>query len=702
MISHKLIIAEKPSVAQSIASVLGATQKQDGYMEGNGYLVSWCVGHLVELVHADQYDEKYAKWNYGDLPIIPDDWKYTVASGKQKQFKILKDLMHDDRVSSIVCATDAGREGELIFRFVYHQAHCKKPIERLWISSMEDSAIAKGFENLRPGQEYEKLYASALCRAQADWLVGINATRLFSVLYNATLNVGRVQSPTLAMLVQRHLQIANFQKEKYFHAHIDCDGIDAISGKITERSEAERIQTACHGGQAVVTAITKEQKTVNPPKLYDLTTLQREANRLYGFTAQQTLDYTQSLYEKKLVTYPRTDSNYITDDMTDSTVEIITEIFSLFPFANAANVAINIKNLVNNSKVTDHHAIIPTMEITKADLDSIPATEKSILTLISMRLLCAVSEKHSYEAVTATFDCSGYAFTAKGKTTLQDGWKSIETAYKNTVKTAKDNTAVQNKADNALPPLLEQQVFDEIGSSVSEHFTNPPKSYTEDTLLSAMENADSPDVELHKDAEKKGLGTPATRAAVIEKLVTSGFMERKNKQLLPTEKGINLIAILPDTIKSAKLTAEWENALTEIAQGRKAADDFMNGITAMVKELVQTHTSATNEGKALFQTERICVGKCPRCGSNVYEGKKNFYCSNKECSFTMWKNDKFFSSKKKELTARIAETLLNSGKILVKGLYSEKKDTKYDAYILLADTGGKYVNYKLEFLKRRK
>jgi len=702
MISHRLVIAEKPSVAQSIASVLGATQKQDGYMEGNGYLVSWCVGHLVELVHADQYDEKYAKWRYSDLPIIPDDWKYTVANGKQKQFKILKDLMHDDRVSSIVCATDAGREGELIFRFVYHQAHCNKPIERLWISSMEDSAIAKGFENLKSGQEYENLYASALCRAQADWLVGINATRLFSVLYNATLNVGRVQSPTLAMLVQRHLQIVNFQKEKYFHAHIDCDGIDAISGKIKERSEAEHIQTACHRGQAVVTAITNEQKTVNPPKLYDLTTLQREANRLYGFTAQQTLDYTQSLYEKKLVTYPRTDSNYITDDMTDSTVEIITEIFSLFPFVNAANVAINIKNLVNNSKVTDHHAIIPTMEITKADLDSIPATEKSILTLISMRLLCAVSEKHIYEAVTATFDCSGYAFTAKGKTTLQDGWKSIETAYKNTIKTAKDNTAVQNKADNALPPLLEQQVFDEIGSSVSEHFTSPPKTYTEDTLLSAMENADSPDVELHKDAEKKGLGTPATRASVIEKLVASGFMERKNKQLLPTEKGINLIAILPDTIKSAKLTAEWENSLTEIAQDRQTADDFMDGIIVMIKDLVQTHTSATKEGKALFQTERVRVGKCPRCGSNVYEGKKNFYCSNKECSFAMWKNDKFFSSKKKELTARIAETLLDSGKTLVKGLYSEKKDTKYDAYILLVDTGGKYVNYKLEFPKRRK
>jgi len=698
----KLVIAEKPSVAQSIASVLGATQIQDGYMEGNGYLVSWCVGHLVELVHANQYDEKYAKWRYGDLPIIPDDWKYTVANGKQKQFRILKDLMHDDRVSSIVCATDAGREGELIFRFVYNQAHCKKPIERLWISSMEDSAISKGFENLKPGEEYGNLYASALCRAQADWLVGINATRLFSVLYNATLNVGRVQSPTLAMLVQRHLQIANFQKEKYFHVHIDCDGTDALSGKITERSEAERIQTACHGGQAVVTAITKEQKIINPPKLYDLTTLQREANRLYGFTAQQTLDYTQALYEKKLVTYPRTDSNYITDDMVDSTVDIITETFSLFPFVNAASVAVNIKNVVNNSKVADHHAIIPTMEISKADLDSVPATEKSILTLIAMRLLCAVSEKHIYEAVTAAFDCSSYVFTAKGKTTLQDGWKSIETAYKNTVKTAKDNTAAQHKAGNALPPLLAKQVFDEIGSSVSEHFTSPPKSYTEDTLLSAMENADSPDVELNKDAEKKGLGTPATRASVIEKLVSAGFMERKNKQLIPTEKGINLIAILPDTIKSARLTAEWENALTEIAHGRQTADDFMNGIIAMVKELVQTHTSATNEDKALFQTERACVGKCPRCGSNIYEGKKNFYCSNKECSFAMWKNDKFFSSKKKELTARVAEALLNSGKILVKGLYSEKKDTKYDAYILLADTGGKYVNYKLEFPKRRK
>ena len=660
-----------------------------------GYIISWCVGHLVGLADAAAYDEKFAKWRYEDLPILPEQWKLIVGSDKAKQFKILNSLMNDKQVTSLVCATDAGREGELIFRFVYEKAGCKKPFERLWISSMEDEAIRDGFNKLKNGREYDNLYASALSRSKADWLVGINATRLFTVLYNHKLNVGRVQSPTLAMLVIRDAQIKNFQKEKYYHARINCGSFEAASERLKDKNEAEQISAACNNGHAVVAFVKKENKIVSPPKLYDLTTLQREANRLYGFTAQQTLDYTQSLYEKKLCTYPRTDSQYLTEDMQETVRRMVYIIMDRMDFAEGLELTPNIGRVINNAKVSDHHAIIPTAQIEKTELAALPESERKILSLIAFKLLCAVAEQHIFEAVAAVLECSGYSFTAKGKSVLSGGWKSIELRFKRMAKTDKDDEAEESN----LPPLTEGQIFENVSASVTEHTTTPPKTYTEDTLLSAMETAGSDKVELIEDAEKKGLGTPATRASIIEKLVSSGFAERKKKQLFPTENGIKLIAVLPERVKSPALTAEWENALTLIAKGQLSPDAFMQDISNMATELVQQNSTINPDFENLFgqKNDAVVIGICPRCNGNVVEGKKNFYCQNKSCQFSMWKDDRFFTSKKKKLTVQMATNLLNSGKIGVKGLYSEKSGKTYDATVVLADTGEKYVNYRLEF-----
>lgn len=691
----QLIIAEKPSVGASIAAVLGAAEKKDGYIQGAGYIVSWCIGHLVGLAVAHAYDERYSKWRQEDLPILPGDWQYTVAADKKKQFAILRELMNRNDVESLVCATDAGREGELIFRLVYHVAGCKKPFSRLWISSMEESAIREGFRNLKDGREYDALYHSALCRAKADWLIGINATRLFSVLYGKTLNVGRVQTPTLAMLTERSAKISGFTKEKYHHVHIGAGDIDAISEKTPAAENAQAMQAACHEKQAACVSVKQEQKTVSPPKLFDLTSLQRDANRLFGYTAKQTLDLAQALYEKKLLTYPRTDSRYLTSDM-EQTAPVIVNLSALavgFIRGNAAVTVDNIDSIINDAKVSDHHAIIPTMTIRGFALSTLPETERNILTLVCTRLVCAVHEKHIYEAVTASFECAGRTFTAKGKTVAHEGWKAIDRLFRASLK-LKDEDGGGAEADRALPPISEGQTFESVAASVTEHFTQPPKPYTEDTLLSAMERAGAE--KTSDDAERKGLGTPATRAAIIEKLILSGFVQRKGKQLIPTTDGDNLIAILPDVLTSPQLTAEWENALTLIAKGAADPDSFMRDIEGMAKGLCVNFYKAEDDKKALFKQEKEVIGTCPRCGKPVYEGKKNFYCSNRDCSFTMWKNDRFFESRKKALTKPIAAALLKDGKAKVKGMHSEKTGKIFDATVLLADTGEKYVNYRFE------
>ena len=697
----KLVIAEKPSVAMSLAAVLGAREKKDGYMEGNGYLVSWCVGHLLELAQPEAYGEQYAKWRYGDLPILPEEWKYEVPKDKKKQLDLLCRLMKDKRVDSVVCATDAGREGELIFRLVYEYAGCSKLMERLWISSMEDAAIRDGFEHLRPGHEYDRLYDAAVCRAGADWLIGINATRLFSVLYGVTLNVGRVMSPTLALLVQREAEIQAFTSKPFYVPEITCGGFTASGEKLSEKNEAEKIRMTCDGQSAAVLSVERQVKTVQPPRLYDLTTLQRECNRIYGYTAQQTLDYVQSLYEKKLATYPRTDSQYLTEDMQATAASLILWLRDHMPFGKGCAGEPDIDRVTDGSKVTDHHAIIPTVEIARTDLSELPSGERNVLTLIAARLLCATAQANRFETVTAVLDCEGYFFTAKGKTILQAGWKEVERLYRMGLK--QDKAEEKEDEDAALPPLQEDQTFEKVSAGVREGKTSPPKHYTEDSLLAAMETAGAGD--MPEDAERKGLGTPATRAATLEKLVSAGFVQRKKKQLIPTEKGTNLILVLPDNIKSPMLTAEWESMLKQVERGEVSAEAFMEGIADMSRALVKNHTAPEERFAGLFPDAKgngcEAVGTCPRCGGTVYEGKKGFFCDNRDCSFVLWKDNKFFSSKKKTITKSVSAALLKEGRISISGLYSEKTGRNYDAVVILDDTGGKYVNFKLEFPARK-
>ena len=690
----KLIIAEKPNVAKSIASALGASSRADGFYEGNGLLVSWCVGHLVSPMDAGGYNEYFKKWRYDDLPILPEPFRYVLAPGKENAFENLRALMDRSDVDTIVNACDAGREGELIFRLVYEMAGCRKPILRLWISSMEDSAIREGFSDLRPGTDYEALYQSALCRQKADWLVGINATRLFSVLYHRTLNVGRVQTPTLAMLAERDAKITLFHKEKYHLLRLMLDGAEAVSEKFTDSAAAEQAAAMCKGATVTCTSVTKEQKKEQPPKLYDLTTLQREANCLFGYTAKQTLDYAQSLYEKKVLTYPRTDSRYLTSDMAETASCVIHLAAKVPPFDGISNFFPLVEAMSSDKDVSDHHAIIPTMEIEKADLKLLPVGERNLLLLVCCKLLCASAEPYVYEAVTATFDCGGQSFTAKGKRILSEGWREIDRIFRAFLK--------EKPADgdgDTLPDFTKGQTFGGAEVSVTEHFTQPPKPYTEDTLLSAMENAGKEDTP--EDAERKGLGTPATRAAIIEKLVTAGFVERKGKNLIPTKAGINLVTVLPEPLTSPMLTAEWEQKLTKIARGSTDTDTFMDGICTMVQEIVSTYSCISEDGKKLFAPEKEMIGTCPRCGQPVYEGKKNFACSDRSCGFVLWKNDRFWTSRKKELTKKMATDLLKKGRTNVKGMWSEKKQAAYDAAVILDDTGGKYLNFKLEFPKRK-
>lgn len=683
----KLVIAEKPSAAQSYAKALNITAKKSGYFEGNGYIITWCIGHLAGLADAAAYDEKYAVWKYEDLPILPEKWQFAINKGKENQYKVVSGLMNRNDITEIINGCDAGREGELIFRFVYNMCGCKKPYFRLWISSMEESAIREGFNNLKDGREYDNLYNSALCRAKADWIIGINATRLFTSLYRKHLNIGRVQTPTLAMIAERDSKISMFRKEKYYTVEIDGGNIKAVSDKISDKDEAQNLQAACHERQAVCISAVKEKKKTGAPKLFDLTTLQREANRIFGYTAKQTLDYAQSLYEKKLITYPRTDSRYLTDDMHNTVIKIVHIASKFAPFSNCTDFKPDTFCLFNNEKVSDHHAIIPTAEIENISLAEIPNGESNILHLIMCKLLCAVNSPYEYETITAVLECGGVQFTAKGKIILFEGWKNIEQLFKRYIHSDTD------RAEDVFCITKGETVT--VSSEVKEGCTSPPKAFTEDTLLSSMETAGA--AETTDEAERKGLGTPATRAAIIEKLVQTGFAERKGKSIVATHNGISLVSVLPEKLTSPILTSDWENNLAEIAKGNYPPEQFMKGIEDLTRELVTTYSFITDEDRAIFRAPREVIGICPRCGSDVHESKNNFYCANKSCKFVMWKNDRFFTSKRKEITKKMASDLLAKGRTKVKGLYSEKKDKTYDADVVLIDSNDKYVHFRLDF-----
>ena len=679
---YRLVVCEKPSVARSIAAVLGARARGDGFLSGGGYLVSWCFGHLAELSDADAYDEKYGKWRREDLPILPKSWQYTVARDKQKQMNTLRALMHREDVCEVINACDAGREGELIFRTAYRLNNCRKRVKRLWISSMEDAAIFEGFENLRDGAEYDNLYASALCRSKADWLVGINATRLFSVMYHRTLNVGRVVSPTLALLVQREAEINAFQPETFYTVHLDFNGFSAAGGRMKEQAEAERLAGDCNSKTAAVTSVVQTKKTEKAPALYDLTTLQRDANRLLGYTAQQTLDYLQSLYERKLCTYPRTDSRYLTDDMESGVNALALCCAGICGTEPPAAVCSG--QVCSSKNVSDHHAVVPTMAAGETDLETLPAGEREILRLVSRQVLMAVSAPFVCLETEARLNCGGNAFAAKGKTILHMGWR----AY-----------TEKGKQDSTLPELSEGQSLPVSSCAVKEGKTTPPKHFTEDTLLSAMEVAGAK--EMPEDAERKGLGTPATRAAILEKLVATGFVERKKSKktasLIPTHAGISLITVLPEQLQSPLMTAEWEHRLKEIERGEEFPETFMQGIRDMVCELVKTYKTVLG-ADVLFPSGRAVVGKCPRCGSDVTESKKGYFCERRSCKFGLWRDNRFLAAKKISLTKKMASSLLAQGRAYASGIYSEKTGKTYDAFIVLEDDGAR-SSYKLDFMK---
>lgn len=684
--NYQLVISEKPSVAQAIAKVLGANKRQDGYLEGNGYLVSWCVGHLVELAMPESYDEKYSKWRYDDLPILPDKWKYQVSTATRKQFNILKTLMKRDDVEELVNACDSGREGELIFRLVYHQCGCKKPFQRLWISSMEDSAIREGFAHLKTGKEYDALYEAALCRERADWIVGMNATRLFSCLYGQTLNVGRVMTPTLAMVVMRDADIAAFEPEPFYTVHLQLQDFVVSSPRIKEKHEAENLHAACQANAvAVVTNTERKEKSEKPPALYDLTSLQREANKILGFTAQQTLDYTQSLYEKKLVTYPRTDSRYLTDDM-EETIPALVQIMTT-AFGITEMIPIHSGQIINGKKVTDHHAIIPTRELQNCKMQELPAGEVAILQLVVCRLLEAVGDPFRYAETVVETICADTVFSSKGREVIALGWKRITEIFR-----PKRN----EKEPELLPSLQEGQPLQVKQASIKEGQTSSPKHYTEDTLLLNMEKAgDVPD-----EAERQGIGTPATRAGVIEKLVQKGFVERrsdkKSKYLQATDKGTALVTVIPEQIQSASMTADWEKKLLEIERGEYDADDFMKEICEMITALVGTYEAVKGADVFLSPKGKV-IGNCPACGCEVSEQRKGWFCSNKNCQFALWKDNNYFKRIHVKMTSSLAERLVKHGYARLSGCQSERTGKYFDCKVVMtAEDSGRPV-YQLEF-----
>ncbi len=684
----KLVLAEKPSVAQALSKVLGATRRGDGYLEGNGYMVSWCVGHLVELAPPEAYGEQYKKWRREDLPIFPEPFQYRISAATKKQFEILKKLMAREDVESLVCATDAGREGELIFRLVYHQCRCRKPFERLWISSMEDSAIREGFKNLRPSSEYDALYEAALCRERADWIVGINATRLFSCLYGTTLNTGRVMSPTLAMAVEREAAIAAFKPEAFYQVQLGFDGFSVSGERMKTREEAENLAAACRReGSASIGKIVQTEKAEKPPALYDLTTLQREANRALGYTAQQTQDYVQALYEKKLVTYPRTDSRYLTEDMAGMLPELAA-VTAAACFPEAGAVSVNAGQVINSKKVTDHHAIIPTKEVQNVTFSELPKGEMEILKLIAKRLLIAVSASCRYAETTAEIFCGGTAFKAKGKTVLSAGWKEIE---------EKCGSKKKKEKEKVLPPLQENTTLPLLSAEIKEGKTAPPKHFTEDTLLQSMETAGAD--EMPDGAERRGLGTPATRAGIIEKLVQKGFLERhgdkKTRYLIPTQKGTSLVTILPEQIQSPSMTAEWEEKLLLIERGDYCAETFMEEICAMVRELTDTYEVV--KGADVLMQNNVVIGSCPHCGAEVVERRKGWFCSNRECRFTLWADNAYFNKIGKHMTKQIAEKLVRDRRVKLKDCRSQKTGKTYNATVLLETENDGRPRFKMEF-----
>ena len=686
--SYQLVVSEKPSTAQAYAKVLGATNRQDGYLEGNGYLVSWCIGHLVELAPPNVYDAKYVKWSIADLPILPQKWQYLVSASTKKQFGILKKLMNRPDVDSVTAATDAGREGELIFRLVYQQAGCKKSVSRLWLSSMEENAIREGFANLKPSTEYDALYNAALCRERADWIVGINASRFFSCLYGRPLAVGRVMTPVLAMTVVREAEIAAFAPEKFYTVAIEfAGGGTASSRRFSQKADAEALLTSCRKeAYAVVQDAESKEKSENPPQLYDLTTLQRDANRLLGFTAQQTLNYAQSLYEKRLITYPRTDSRFLTEDMAESLPGLASGTAAIF--GAEEKLLVHVQQVINGSKVTDHHALLPTASVARADLSALPAGEMSILRLIAARLLCAVGEPYRYAETVLTTICAGEEFSAKGKVVLDEVWKSIERKVLGDLLSKKKEPA-------ALPDVQKQSRYSIAGAELKEGQTSPPKHYNEDLLLSAMQSAGAGSME--DDVERTGIGTPATRAATIEKLVQKGFLERKgdrkSKILLPTEKGRALVTVMPEQIQSPEMTADWENKLLRIERGEMEPEEFMTEIKEMISSLVNT-TEAVKGANALMKNK--VIGACPNCGTNVVEREKGWFCENRECRFALWKDNAYFKRLGKHLDGRVVDKLLRDGRVRLKDCKSAKGKT-YNATVLLSAESDGRSKFSLEF-----
>ena len=677
---YQLVIAEKPSVAMSIAKVLGATARKEGHMEGAGWLVSWCVGHLAELAEPAVYDPRYGKWRREDLPILPENWRFNVGQDKRGQFDTLRTLLRREDVSEVVNACDAGREGELIFRTAYHLAGCTKPMKRLWISSMEDGAIREGFSNLRPGRDYDGLHQAALCRQKADWLVGINATRLFSVLYNRTLNIGRVMSPTLALIVQREAEIAAFTPEPFYTVELDCGGMTAAGERISIKKDASALAASCEGSVAAIQTAERRERSEKPPALYDLTTLQREANRALGYTAQQTLDYLQALYEKKLCTYPRTDSRFLTDDMESAVPALVSAAAAVCGLDAPGEVLAS--QVCNSGKVTDHHAVVPTKSAAAADLSALPLGEREVLRLVSLALLRAVCPPYRYAKTAVVVECAGHSFSAKGKFLLDAGWRTYS----------------ELPQDAALPDgLMEGLELPVETVRVKTGKTAPPKHFTEDSILASMENAGAGD--MPDDAERKGIGTPATRAGILEKLVSSGLVERKKAKkitsLLPTQAGNSLVTVLPEALQSPLLTAEWEQRLGEVERRTLTPEDFMDGIAALVRNLVRDYQPVPG-WEVLFPPDREAVGPCPRCGGAVTESKKGFFCENRDCRFVLWKDSKFFSAKKKQLTKSVAASLLKAGRVKLTGCWSEKTGKTYDATVILEDDGER-TNYKLVF-----
>ena len=681
----KLVLAEKPSVAQNLAAVLGADKRNEGYLEGNGYLVSWCIGHLVELMQPEGYDEKYRQWRYADLPIFPQEWKYQVSSGTKKQFAILKKLMERKDVDSLICATDAGREGELIFRLVYQLCGCQKPVERLWVSSMENSAIREAFANLKPSSAYDNLYQAAICRERADWLVGMNATRLFSCLYGQTLNVGRVMTPTLAMVVMREAAINKFRPETFYTVQLNLDGFTAVSERIKDKEKADTIARRCTGSAAKVVKLEHHEKTEKPPALYDLTSLQRDANRMLGYTAQQTLDYAQCLYENKLITYPRTDSRYLTGDMADKLPELVKIASQTFPAEDTGDIPVSVQQVIHDKKVTDHHAILPTRELQKCDLQGLPKGERAVLQLITNRLICAVGEPYRYTETKVQLEVNGVLFTASGKTVLQDGWKRY---------------AVRDEQkEKSLPDLADGAELLIHAAIVKQGQTTPEKHFTEDTLLQAMESAAKEDIP--KDAERKGLGTPATRAGIIEKLVRIGFLERKGngktRYLIPTHKGTALVTVMPEQIQSPSMTAQWEEKLLRIERGEYESEQFMQEIKAEVAHLVQTYEAA-KDAELIMRQDKI-VGICPICSAAVEERPKGYFCSANGCTFALWKNNRFFAHIGQTLTSQVMSALLRDGSVKLHGCKSIRTGRIFDTTLKMQVQPDGKINFRIAFEK---